>query len=109
MKQITVKIIFIGKNKLISIHTTCVSFVVCGHSGMGVDQCGTGARPPTFQLGGDATWYGMVWYGMVWYGMVWYGMVWYGMVWYGMVWYGMVWYGMVWYGVYSFNISVHCT
>ena len=53
MKQITVKIIFIGNNKLISIHV-CVSFVVCGHSGMGVDQCGTGARPPTFQLGGDA-------------------------------------------------------
>ena len=53
MKQITVKIIFIGKNKLISIHV-CVSFVVCGHSGMGEDKCGTGARPPTFQLGGDA-------------------------------------------------------
>ena len=53
MKPITVKIIVIGQNKLIYIHV-CVSFVSCGHSGMGLDQCGTGARPPTFQLGGDA-------------------------------------------------------
>ena len=53
MRVCGVCVIFIGKNKIISIYV-CVSFVVCGHSGMGVDWCGMGARPPTFQLGGDA-------------------------------------------------------
>ena len=53
MRACVVCVLYIGKH----FHTShvCVSFVVSGHSGIGVDRCVAGARPPPlFSLVEDA-------------------------------------------------------